>query len=415
MTLSSLRHYFSALLTITLLAGCANSKIANTDILSQQAKQLASQSDLSPQAAILASAKDIEQSRQDELHFFAPLHYGAAQEALTEAQSLLNSKADNALVLEQTFKVSSLLKSAYTNKTTVLSALEKSLAHKQVLEELGSPEVLPDAFQDTVDDLKDLIKEIEGGFLDKAAKGQADLLSAMTDVEINTLKKQHLSQAESMLDKADSVDADDFAETTFEQAEQTLESATKFIEKNYSDRDGVRKTGLEALYAASHAYFIAKESAELIELKPSDAEKKALYFESLLARINKSVGVENLSTMSLYDQSVRLAEEIETAFKRTEANETNDVIQPAASTETVQLEAMPETIVLETRPIADDSSEENIEPSSADSTMENTPESASDETPELLDDAEEEQTEAPASETPEAAESSDQPQASTSE
>lgn len=300
----------------------------------------------------------------------------------------------------------------------MLSALEKSLAHKQVLEELGSPEVLPDAFQDTVDDLKDLIKEIEGGFLDKAAKGQADLLSAMTDVEINTLKKQHLSQAESMLDKADSVDADDFAETTFEQAEQTLESATKFIEKNYSDRDGVRKTGLEALYAASHAYFIAKESAELIELKPSDAEKKALYFESLLARINKSVGVENLSTMSLYDQSVRLAEEIETAFKRTEANETNDVIQPAASTETVQLEAMPERIVLETRPIAEDSSEENIEPSSSDSTlesaMESTPENASDETPELLDDAEE-QTEAPASETPEAAESSDQPQASTSE
>lgn len=350
-----------------LLTGCANNKIANTDILSQQAKEQASNSDLSPQEAILNAAKLIEQSQNDQLHFFAPLHYSAAQEALTEAQDLLNSKAVNALVLEQTFKVDSLLKSAYTNKNNVFSTLKKSLSHKQILEELGSPEVLPEAFQDTVDDLKDLIKEIEGGFMDKALQGQAKLLSLMTEVEIATLKKQHLSPVESMIDKAESIDADEFAEKTFIQAEQALESATLFIEKNYSDRDGVRKNGLEALNAASHAYYIAQESTGLVELKRADAENKALYFESLLERINKSLGIENLNTKSLYDQSVLIAETVE-SFKKTKTNDvkpttidtntdtntaTNITTTTPQNINTVENTSIPPTIELETRPISD--------------------------------------------------------------
>lgn len=341
-----------------LLTGCANNKIANTDILSQQAKEQASNSALSPQEAILNSAKLIEQSQNDQLHFFAPLHYSAAQDALTEAQDLLNSKAGNALVLEQTFKVDSLLKSAYTNKNTVLSTLKKSLSHKQTLEELGSPEVLPEAFQDAVDDLKDLIKEIEGGFIDKALQGQAKLLSLMTEVEIATLKKQHLSPVESMIDKADSIDADEFAEKTFTQAEKALESANLFIEKNYSDREGVRKNSIDALNAASHAYYIAQEATELVELKRADAENKALYFESLLERINKNIGIENLNTMSLYDQSVLIADKVENFSKIKSSKVTHDINTNLATTaqqsiNTKENSNFPPTIKLETRPITD--------------------------------------------------------------
>jgi hypothetical protein len=347
-----------------LLSGCANNQIANTDILSQQAKEQAINSTLSPQEAILNSAKLIEKSQTDQLHFFAPLHFSEAQEALTEAQDLLNSKAENALVLEQTFKVDSLLKAAYNNKATVLSTLKKSLNHKQVLEELGSPDVLPEAYQDTVDDLKDLIKEIEGGYMDKALQGQAKLLSLMTEVEIATLKKQHLSAVESMIDKADSIDADEYAEKTFAQAEQILESAILFIEKNYKDREAVRKNSLAALNAASHAYFIAQEATELVELKRADAEKKALYFESLLERVNKSLGIENLNAMSLYDQSVLLAKKIE-ALKQSTSNTPTQASTPAVNetTENQPLENSTENpelnkaIVIEARPIQDEDTE----------------------------------------------------------
>lgn len=324
------------------ISGCANNKIANTEILSQQAKEQAINSDLSPQEAFLNAAKSIEKSQNDQLHFYAPLHYNAAKDALSDAQDLLNQKAEKALILEQTFKVESLLKSAFKNKNTVLSTLSKSFEHKQILEELGSPNVLPEDFQDTVDDLQDLIKEIEGGFIDKALQGQAELLSLMTEVEINTLKKQHLSPVESMLDKASSIDADEYAEKTFAQAQQSLESATLFIEKNYKDRKGVRKNGLDALNAASHAFYIAQEAAQLVELKRADAEKKALYFESLLERINKSLGIENLFTMSLYDQSVKMAEKVESLQK----NQTKDVIS-----EPINNQSMPKEIIIDTSPI----------------------------------------------------------------
>lgn len=365
----SKRGFLGLVISGLLITGCANNQIANTEILSQQAKEQASNSDLSPQEAILNSAKLIEQSQNDQLHFFAPLHYSAAQDALTEAQDLLNSNAENALVLEQTFKVDSLLKAAYKNKNNVLSTLKKSLMHKQVLEELGSPETLPEEFQDTVDDLKDLIKEIEGGFMDKALQGQAQLLSLMTEVEIATLKKQHLTPAESMIDKAESIDADEYAEKTFSQAQQTLESATLFIEKNYKDRDAVRNNGLDALNAASHAYFIAQEATGLVELKRADAENKALYFESLLERVNKSLGIDNLNTMSLYDQSVLMAKNIEN-MKREKLNasnsnneqavikakELNKAVENTPNNDIKESSIINHNVVLEKRPIPESSS-----------------------------------------------------------
>lgn len=351
-----------SLLYISLVSGCANNKIANTEILSEQAKQQAITSTLNPQEAILKAAKAIEKSQEAQLHFFAPLHYSAAQEALSEAQDLLTSSKEPSLILEQTFKVDTLLIAAYKNKTSVLSTLNKSLEHKKILEDLGSPQVLPEAFQDTVDDLKDLIKEIEGGYIDKALKGQAELLAQMTEVEIATLKKQHLSPVESMIDKADSIDADEFAEKTFRQAESTLASANIYIEKNFRNREGVKQTGLDALNAASHAYFIAKEASELVELKRADAEKKALYFESLLERINKNVGIPNLNTLSLYDQSVKLASALEGAKSSHTGNGVSS--NESGSNEGPVLFMPKETANIEARPMVEEVSvtvEEDID------------------------------------------------------
>lgn len=294
------------------LLGCANSQIANPGGLDQQAKELASSAQMTPEAAVAQAAGDIKDAEAENLEFFAPLHYRDALNALEQAQSFLNSPETNAQVLQEAFKVRSLLQAAKENKAKVQTSLAQALEQDQVLRSLDAHRLSPGDYEDVIDDLRELIKEIEGGDLNTAIKGQAALLEDMIDLEIDTLKLAHLSEAESMLDKAESIDADDYAEKTYEKAESTLEFAHRYVEKNYRNRGEVAQKGLEAFNTAAHAYFVAKEAKELVTLDEEAAEQKVLYFESMLERVNKPLNLQYLNTVSLYDQSVKLSKAIET-------------------------------------------------------------------------------------------------------
>lgn len=295
----------------SVVVGCANTQIANTTGLEQQAKALAQNSEQTPEQALQEAANAIENTRDERFEFFAPLHYRDALAALEKGQQALAKPETKAMALEYAYKVPSLLSAAKDNKVKVQTSLADALEQDQILRGVDSHKVLPDDYQGLIEDLGDLIKVIEGGQLNKAVSAQAGLLEDMIELEIETLKISHLSEAESMLDKAESAGADDFAEVTFEKAENSLEAAHSYVEKNYRNREGVKQQGQDAWNAAAHAYFIGKEAEQLLQLDEEGAEQKALYFESLLARVNQSLKLENLRTVSLYDQSVKLAEAAE--------------------------------------------------------------------------------------------------------
>jgi len=65
---------------IVLLTACANSKIANNELLNQQAIEQASRATMSPQAAIDMAAEKINSAVADDLYFYAPLHLAKAKE-----------------------------------------------------------------------------------------------------------------------------------------------------------------------------------------------------------------------------------------------------------------------------------------------------------------------------------------------
>lgn len=297
-------------LSLLLLAACANNKIANNESFALQAKERAATATMTPEQALMSATQKINQAQTQELNIYAPLHLRSAREALNEAQEAKNSGQPASLVLEKSFQAETLLEAAFAMKGRVKALLKPSLEHKQVLEQLGCPNTLPKDFNGVERKLQYLVKDIEGGFVEDAEKGQQDLLKYMTKVEINTLKKQHLTAAEVQLEKADDIDADEFAPQTFEVAEQTLEQSELYIEKHFRNREGVKKAGLDALYAAQHAYYLAQRAEKMVALKPADAEQQVIEFEALLERINTSVGVAQLSARDLNQQAQLLADAI---------------------------------------------------------------------------------------------------------
>lgn len=297
-------------LSLFILGACANTKIANNESFALQAKERAATATMTPEQALMSATQKINQAQTQELNIYAPLHLRSAREALNEAQEAKNSGQPNSLILEKSFQAETLLEAAFAMKGRVKALLKPSLEHKKVLEQLNCPDTLPKDFNGVERKLQYLVKDIEGGFVEDAERGQQDLLKYMTKVEINTLKKQHLTAAEVQLEKADDIDADEFAPYTFEQAEQTLEQSELYIEQHFRNREGVKKAGLEALYAAQHAFHLAQTAEKMVAMKPDQAEQQVLAFEALLKRINTPVGIAQLESYELSKQAQLLADAI---------------------------------------------------------------------------------------------------------
>ena len=63
----------------------------------------------------------------------------------------------------------------------------KSLAHKAVLEQLGTNQVFPKNVSEAMDMLSDVVKLIEGGSFTKAASEEVDVLAYFVKIEARTL------------------------------------------------------------------------------------------------------------------------------------------------------------------------------------------------------------------------------------
>lgn len=310
-----MRLLISILLTSSLI-GCASTKVAQSASIEQQAQQQAAQLTLSPQEVLAQSAEKLQEALQEELSFYSPRYLSHAQESYAEAQELINKGGQDQQALTFALKSQHYVEAGIANKAAVEDSLALVLAKKDALEEIDSPNLQESGYNKSVDKISKLIQQVEAGKMAEAIEKQTSVISYMVDVEIDTLKTAHLTDAEIMLEKAEDGDADEYAEATFEQAEKTLATSTAFIEQNYAQRDKVEQSGIDALKAAQHAYYVAIESQQLIQIKADAAEQHILSIERLFHRIGKGFEQEDLRYMSLGDQSTVLAQQAEILGKR---------------------------------------------------------------------------------------------------
>jgi len=272
-------------LTCLILSACAGNKIVNTEVIQQQSAIEASNSKLSPEQAIQVAETKYAAAIKAELDIYAPLHLNQAQESIAQAHdSLLKSPKDTkGKALMAAITAQKIIIDAHTNKKKVQANLKEVLTHNAELLKLDAPTRLPIDYQTIKTQLLDLIELIEKGQIADAIRGQAPLLAEMSQLEIKTLKHTHLSEAESLIKKAEKNNGDKYAQVSFKTAIELFQNANTFITKEYRNRKGVKKIGLEALWAAKHAYFVTLESKKLMQLESSESEQ---YILNLIAYQN---------------------------------------------------------------------------------------------------------------------------------
>ncbi len=286
-----------------LSAGCLSQKIVNTGDLDAASARQAANTTQTPQQVCETASMAVSTANKEELYFFAPLHLEQASDALDDGLDQIKNKETQAEGVKKCFKVGKLIEDGLTIKTRVKASLSDSLAELAMLKKVDIEKRFSEDIQDSADDIVNLVKKIEAGKMNEAMQDQSELLKDMIDLEINIVTYNNLNPVEVMIEKADDINADNLAEKTFDKAVVELESAKKFIQSNYRDNDGVKKTSALAMRAAKHAFYIAQEVETLQELDSEKAEEKVLYFESLLERINKMFNNDVVIGNSLYEQS----------------------------------------------------------------------------------------------------------------
>lgn len=313
MTINSLRKKALLFSTVaTLLSACAGQQVAISESIQQTSAKAASSAKFTPQQAIESAESALIDAKKAGLAFYSPLHLTQAEDSIKQAREYLIDPPEDVrnAPLMAAIAAQKYIENAYSNKKKVEGNLKESLQNLEVLKTLGAPNLVSDEYLDIISSLKDIILEIEQGNISDAKKSEADLLDDMALAEIATLKIIHLGEATDYFHRAEDIDADEISALSFEKAEATLEKSNHYIEKNYRNREGVIKAGIDALSAAKYAFYVSAETKHLIKMDARSAERHVAQLMAWLNNIHNAVNGENINSDTIFGQTQQLIKAI---------------------------------------------------------------------------------------------------------
>lgn len=308
-----------SVVALSLLTACAAPVVKDSLLIQQTASEQAQDSSQDV-SQVLNEVRDLQVTAQrEDLYFFSPTYIQQADEQLARADKALENNASSQIVLTHVLAAKQLLNRGLENKQTVIVQLKPALNGLEMLSQIDTPKLLNKDFKSIQDDTKDLIILIEQG---KNAQSIQDLEDVLTDIhklEIKTLKKTFLLPAENALEKAEDVDADDYAPLSYAAAKQSIEKFESFIENNAANRDEISKRSIQSIHLAQHAHHVAKDAKPLLKLNNEQAEQHILNVEKMLARIGTALNNPDVNHLPLDSQSIALAQAAETISKQAQA------------------------------------------------------------------------------------------------
>ena len=334
------------ILSVLLSVGCSSiDKKEKFTLTEEQKQELFAKG---PVEALKEAQASIDQGINAKFDYFAPKHLKQSKELFETASKFIND--ENKVLLDKIknkgeltgseqkkteafFRKVALVKQYIEDGQKIKGIIEVEL--KEVfkqndrLKELKALSEFPSEFEDIQQEIREIISDVEVKKELYVFKTRANLLNNMKDLEAKIVIKNTIKPTKVVFGKIEDKDYDEFAPFTFNQAQKIFESSTLFIKKNPRDFEGVRKAGADALLAANHALYIAKEVEGLREVFDEDIEKiekLVLKYEALLNRIREALSMHDVRDRSLYDQSIAIAE-----FARNKIS-TNVVDQSAIET-----------------------------------------------------------------------------------
>lgn len=331
------------LTTITLtLAGCASNPDSASN-LSEDAKQSETISQISEFKASLDQAEQqVSKGVEEELDWFAAKHIEEANKALAEAKEyyakfefdpseansstgLFTSTTNIGAAKESLNQFNSRMDKARSLKATSLSTLSEAFDYHAQLKKIDAEKYFPSTVKELNTELKKLVDQIADEKTGDAIAAQPALVANQRALEVKTVSKIYLADAQKELDRLIKSDISQHAPKSLSQVSASLNATMAFIAADPRAIEAIKEKADAVLFSVKRAERISLTVKKLKALSSKDYEDFVTGYEKILFEISYTLGTEDKRDLSFEQQGKALVTFINTEMKN--LNESEDIQQ----------------------------------------------------------------------------------------
>lgn len=232
-------HFKNLALTVLVagfLAGCA----AKPPVV----ESLASSAD--PSQEVEATQKMLDQAKSNNLDVLSPKNYERAEDRLIKAREQIIHGKSKEKILQNIAESRGWLREAQ-NKGEVASTAGKGLSEaRSAAIKANAPQYFSREFTLIDNEVRDLARDVEKGDLAKANKMTPALIQRYHDLEVQSVTKTYLSQAQENLKSAKRDQAERFSPKTYRQTDAKINQVLSMISQNPQNTEAIKAAAADA-------------------------------------------------------------------------------------------------------------------------------------------------------------------------
>ncbi len=241
---------------------------------------------------------DLAKARANQLDTLAPAWFEDAQEAFEKAKIAFEKGKKLSDISDYLTEAQLNLNKAGEMATITRAILEDTNRAKQKAiavgaEEMGKP------YQDAEKKYSKLTRAIAKSDVKYAQENAVNVQDAYREVEIMAIKAETLMEARAAMAQADDMKLKKIAPQAYDAAGNALQEADAYIGNNPYDTTNNREKADAAAFLSRRLLAVVVTSKKLEEMEP---EETALYVETLLTQLAKSLEAGDLRDRSVEDQ-----------------------------------------------------------------------------------------------------------------
>ena len=292
LSLSSLFGVFFLLLAFT---GCSSSGLSSMTPHERVIFDKAISENKTPSEMIGQAEKRVAEAVEANLSFYAPKTLKAAKDLIDTAnEKLVKKGVEPEEVILIAIQAKQTIALGFEIKEQVIDLLAISISEKKNLDDIDTQSIFPQEYAVILGLLDQMISLIEDKKPEEATGMQTGFAQKTEALLIKTLYKITLDDTRKILAEAHSKEAKRYAPMTFEAASLKLIQAETFIRTYPRDRDGIKKIGIEAFQAATHALIVTREVKIISAFKTEAIEKFVLSIEKQIHALGALLGESNI-------------------------------------------------------------------------------------------------------------------------
>lgn len=324
-------------LTFTLV-GCASNPDSTASLAKDAAKSKTASDINTVKNALDQADMALESAKSDELDWFATEQMKEARKALAEAKEyygefaldpskansssgFFSSKTNLEAAQSDITKFNAHLTKAQNIRSNAMSTLESAFDYKAQLTKIGADKYYPNTVKQLNNELKNLVDDIANDKMNAAISAQPDLLVKQRALEVKTITKIYLADANQQLNQLKKDQIGDYAPKTLAQAAASVTAAEAFINAEPRAISKIKEKAEEAIFAIQHAKQVAIAVKQLQALPSSAYENYIVNIEDILLTISSKLGAADKRNEPISQQGKAIAAFIDHNMKNEQALE----------------------------------------------------------------------------------------------